>query len=196
MRGIYISEPMNGIYYIAVRSPRGRQKFLWSTMRVKPTAADTRIEACEVLYHIRRQAYRHLAKKMLMQTYQQRGVLEKFLQGLGCDLGHIRKHAPRRRNLAKKWRVDRVANLTAKVDGAGLVDTNDTKTMGSDIGTIQKACSVIGANSRRGESDAQYQFTRPCRRVDPCLHLGLGELDRNNGGGPHGVSRSTRSKPW
>jgi hypothetical protein len=59
---------MNGIYYIAVRSPRGRQKFLWSTMRVKPTAADTRIEACEVPYHIRRQAYRYPAKKMLMQT--------------------------------------------------------------------------------------------------------------------------------
>jgi hypothetical protein len=31
-----------------------------------------------------------------------------------------------------------------RVDGEDLVDTDDTKTMGSDIGTKQKACSVIG----------------------------------------------------
>jgi hypothetical protein len=49
-------------------------------------------------------------------------------------------------NLTKKWRVHRVANLSHGIGGAELADTNDTKTMGSDIGTIQKACSVIGAN--------------------------------------------------
>ena len=29
-----------------------------------------------------------------------------------------------------------------RVTGAGLVDTDDTKTMGNDIGSIQKGCSV------------------------------------------------------
>jgi hypothetical protein len=42
MHGIFIFEPHNGLYYIAARSARGRQKFIWSSMPVQPTAARQR----------------------------------------------------------------------------------------------------------------------------------------------------------
>jgi hypothetical protein len=42
MHGIFISEPHNGLYFIAERSRYGRQKFIWSSMPVQPTAARQR----------------------------------------------------------------------------------------------------------------------------------------------------------
>jgi hypothetical protein len=40
-----------------------------------------------------------------------------------------------------------------RIDGERLVDTDDTKTIGSDIGTIQKACSVASSARTHGEEN-------------------------------------------
>jgi hypothetical protein len=64
VHGIFISEPCNGLYYIAERATRGlkgAQKFHWSSMPVNPIAADRRINPAALPYRIRRQAYRWLA---------------------------------------------------------------------------------------------------------------------------------------
>ena len=70
-----------------------------------------------------------------------------------CDLGHIRKHAPRRRKSSEKRACGPRRQRGTRVDGAGLVDTEDTKTIGSDIGTIQKACSVASSARTHGEEN-------------------------------------------
>lgn len=62
MHGIYISQPRNGLIYIAERSRKGLQKLLWSAMPMALNMADSPINANLVPYAIRRQAYRHLAK--------------------------------------------------------------------------------------------------------------------------------------
>jgi hypothetical protein len=59
----------------------------------------------------------------------------------GCDLRRIGKHATRRHNLAKGG-VDRVANLPRALMAQAWSIQTIPKTMGSDIGTKQKACSV------------------------------------------------------
>jgi hypothetical protein len=61
-RAMFISEPRNGLIYIAEHSRRGSQKLLWSIMPWEPISADVRIEARALPYDIRRKAYRVLAK--------------------------------------------------------------------------------------------------------------------------------------
>jgi len=63
MHGIFISDPHGGLIYVAERSRKGSQKFLWSAMP-EHDGADVRIEAGTVPRGIRRQAYRWLGKKI------------------------------------------------------------------------------------------------------------------------------------
>jgi len=63
MHGIFISTPHDGLIYIAERSRKGSQKFLWSAMPEAPIGADVRIDASTVPRGIRRQAYRWLGKE-------------------------------------------------------------------------------------------------------------------------------------
>jgi len=62
MHGIFISRPTEGQIFVAERSRKGSVKLLWSVMPGLG-GADIRIDAAEVPYHIRRQAYRWLAKE-------------------------------------------------------------------------------------------------------------------------------------
>jgi hypothetical protein len=55
---VFISEPHDGVIFIAERSRRGSRKLLWSSMPVVRITADVRIEAREVPNRIRRKAYR------------------------------------------------------------------------------------------------------------------------------------------
>jgi hypothetical protein len=57
VKGMFISEPYQGFYYIAEPSRKGVPRYLWSIMPVEPTAADSRIDASLVPYRIRKQAY-------------------------------------------------------------------------------------------------------------------------------------------
>jgi len=65
---MFISEPHNGLIYIAERSRRGNRKLLWSAVPKEPIAGDVRIEARTVPRSIRRKAYRDLRKYQDSQT--------------------------------------------------------------------------------------------------------------------------------
>jgi hypothetical protein len=50
MRGIFISDPINGVVYVAQRLDRGchKLKFRWSALPHLPTSGPIRIEASSV----------------------------------------------------------------------------------------------------------------------------------------------------
>jgi hypothetical protein len=60
---MFISDPHCGNYYIAARAIRGMRKsngLRWSIMPITLSVADILIDASQVPYAIRRQAYRYL----------------------------------------------------------------------------------------------------------------------------------------
>jgi len=67
MHGIFISDPHDGMIYVAERSRRGSKKLLWSSMPQAPIAAAARrVDPAHVPYHIRRAAYRWLSKPVTL----------------------------------------------------------------------------------------------------------------------------------
>lgn len=57
---MFISRSHDGNYYIAERSRRGYHRLLWSVVAVDPNTLVLPVEARDVPYRIRRQAYRVL----------------------------------------------------------------------------------------------------------------------------------------
>jgi hypothetical protein len=59
---VFISQPHQGLVYIAERSRYGYRKLLWSVMTAMPLSLDTVIEASLVPVKVRRAAYRKIGK--------------------------------------------------------------------------------------------------------------------------------------